>query len=224
MILYHFQVKERDEPRPRAGVLRTREFIMKDSYSFDRDADGLDESYELHVEAYDRIFERSGLRCYRVQADVGMMGGLGAHEYMAPCAAGENEVALAPGYAANVEVASAEPQPVDAARRRSAPRAGPTPGLTTVAEVAGALGVPRAPAQGLPGRARGRRASELVMVWSGATTASTRSSSPRCSARTCVRPATRRSARDRAAGLHRSGRAGRAGEVLLDEGVARAPT
>src|ERR687887_277482 len=60
-ILYHFQVKERDEPRPRAGVLRTREFIMKDSYSFDRDAEGLDHAYQLHVEAYDRICERCGL-------------------------------------------------------------------------------------------------------------------------------------------------------------------
>ena len=97
LILYHFQVKERDEPRPRAGVLRTREFVMKDSYTFDRDAAGLEERYRLHVGAYDRIFERSGLRWYRVEADVGMMGGTGAHEYMAPCPAGENEVALAPG-------------------------------------------------------------------------------------------------------------------------------
>ena len=92
LILYHFQVKERDEARPRAGVLRTREFIMKDSYTFDRDADGLDESYAKHVVAYDRIFDRTGLEWYRVEADVGMMGGTGAHEYMAPCAAGENEV------------------------------------------------------------------------------------------------------------------------------------
>jgi prolyl-tRNA synthetase len=105
LILYHFQVKERDEPRPRAGVLRTREFVMKDSYSFDRDQAGLEERYALHVGAYDRIMERTGLRFYRVESDVGMMGGLGAHEYMAPCPAGEDEVALAPGYAANVEVA-----------------------------------------------------------------------------------------------------------------------
>src|SRR5271163_4268328 len=61
-ILYHFQIKERDEPRPRAGVLRTREFIMKDSYTFDRDAEGLEERYQLHVQAYDRIFDRCGLR------------------------------------------------------------------------------------------------------------------------------------------------------------------
>src|SRR5947209_3796192 len=88
MVLYHFQVKERDEPRPRAGVLRTREFIMKDSYTFDRDQAGLEERYAMHVGAYDRIMERTGLRYYRVESDVGMMGGLGAHEYMAPCAAG----------------------------------------------------------------------------------------------------------------------------------------
>ena len=109
LILYHFQIKERDEPRPRAGVLRTREFMMKDSYSFDRDHAGLQERYELHVGAYDRIMQRTGLRFYRVESDVGMMGGLGAHEYMAPCPAGEDEIALAPGYAANVEVALRSP-------------------------------------------------------------------------------------------------------------------
>jgi len=109
LIVYHFQVKERDEPRPRAGVLRTREFVMKDSYSFDRDQAGMEERYALHVGAYERIMERTGLRFYRVEGDVGMMGGLGAHEYMAPCAAGEDEVALAPGYAANLEVALNSP-------------------------------------------------------------------------------------------------------------------
>ena len=109
MILYHFQVKERDEPRPRAGVLRTREFIMKDSYSFDRDQAGLEERYKLHVGAYDRIMERTGLRFYRVESDVGMMGGLGAHEYMAPCPAGEDEIVLTEsGYAANAEVVRAQ--------------------------------------------------------------------------------------------------------------------
>jgi prolyl-tRNA synthetase len=109
LILYHFQVKERDEPRPRAGVLRTREFVMKDSYSFDRDRAGLEERYALHVGAYDRIMQRTGLRFYRVESDVGMMGGVGAHEYMAPCPAGEDEVALAPGYAANMEVVQKSP-------------------------------------------------------------------------------------------------------------------
>jgi prolyl-tRNA synthetase len=110
LILYHFQVKERDEPRPRAGVLRTREFVMKDSYSFDRDQAGLEERYALHVGAYDRIMGRTGLRFYRVESDVGMMGGVGAHEYMAPCLAGEDEVLLGEGYAANVEVARNDPR------------------------------------------------------------------------------------------------------------------
>ena len=112
MLLYHFQTKGRDEARPRAGVLRTREFIMKDAYSFDRDEAGLEASYEKFIQAYDAIFDRAGLEWYRVESDVGMMGGSGAHEYMAPCPAGENDVALAPGYAANTEVASAEAQPV----------------------------------------------------------------------------------------------------------------
>ncbi len=141
-LLYHFQTKERDEPRPRAGLLRTREFIMKDSYSFDRDFDGLDHSYDLHIQAYDRIFERSGLEWYRVESDVGMMGGTGAHEYMAPCAAGENDVALADGYAANVEIATAEAQPVEGLESLAAPEAVDTPGATTIEAVAGSLGVP----------------------------------------------------------------------------------
>jgi prolyl-tRNA synthetase len=141
-LLYHLQTKEREEPRPRAGVLRTREFVMKDSYSFDRDEEGLAASYEKHIVAYDRIFDRCGLEWYRVESDVGMMGGSGAHEYMAPCAAGEDAVALAPGYAANLEVASADPQPVRLPAPLAAPEEVHTPGLTTVDEVAGTLGVP----------------------------------------------------------------------------------
>src|SRR5438067_6132013 len=137
-IVYHVQTKERDEPRPRAGILRTREFIMKDSYTFDRDQEGLERSYQLHVGAYDRIFDRCGLEWYRVESDVGMMGGIGAHEYMAPSAAGENEVALAPGYAANLEVASAEPQPVPALELSDGELH--TPGQTTIEAVAGGLG------------------------------------------------------------------------------------
>jgi prolyl-tRNA synthetase len=141
-ILYHFQVKERDEPRPRAGVLRTREFIMKDSYSLDRDAEGLDVSYDKHALAYDRMLDRSGLEWYRVKADVGMMGGHGADEYMAPCAAGENDVVLAPGYAANIEVASADAAPVELPAHLDGPQEVSTPGLTTVEAVAAALSAP----------------------------------------------------------------------------------
>ena len=143
MILYHFQTKERDEPRPRAGLLRTREFIMKDSYTFDRDFEGLDHQYGLHIQAYDRIFERCGLEWYRVESDVGMMGGTGAHEYMAPCAAGENDVALADGYAANVEIASGHAQPVEGLPEPlAAPEPVDTPGATTIEAVAKLLGVP----------------------------------------------------------------------------------
>ena len=142
--LYHFQVKERDEPRPRAGVLRTREFVMKDAYTFDRDQAGLKAHYDAYAGAYDRIFERTGLEWYSVESDVGMMGGSAAHEYMAPCAAGENEVALAPGYAANVEVASADAQPVDLPEPLPEPESVHTPATTTVDAVAQLLDVPTA--------------------------------------------------------------------------------
>ncbi len=158
-ILYHIQVKERDEPRPRAGVLRTREFIMKDSYSFDRDEEGLERSYGLHIRAYDRIFDRCGLEWYRVESDVGMMGGLGAHEYMAPCPAGENEVALSDaGYAANVEIASASAPPVEGLPEPlEAPEPVETPAATTIGEVSSLLGVPAgALIKAIPVEAEGR--------------------------------------------------------------------
>ncbi|MFM9076625.1 MAG: proline--tRNA ligase [Solirubrobacterales bacterium] len=140
-LLYQLQVKERDEPRPRAGILRTREFVMKDAYSFDRDEEGLNRSYEACIGAYDRILDRCGLSWYRVASDVGMMGGQGAHEYMAPCPAGEDEVAISAGYAANVDVATGTPELVELPEAREAPVEVETPGLTTVEEVAGALGV-----------------------------------------------------------------------------------
>ncbi|MEJ7891102.1 MAG: proline--tRNA ligase [Solirubrobacteraceae bacterium] len=141
LILYHQQTKERDEPRPRAGLLRTREFIMKDSYSFDLDLEGLDAAYQKHRHAYARILDRAGLQWYEVESDVGMMGGIGAHEYMAPCAAGENDVALAPGYAANVEVASAEAQTVELPEPLPAPEEVVTPGVTTVADLSAQLSI-----------------------------------------------------------------------------------
>ena len=142
LMLYQIQIKERDEPRPRAGVLRTREFIMKDAYSFDRDEEGLDESYRLQIDAYDRIFDRCGLRWYRVESDVGMMGGLGAHEYMAPCPAGENEVAVSgAGYAANVEIATATPPAPAFPSPRDAPERVATPDARTIEEVSRHLGV-----------------------------------------------------------------------------------
>src|SRR5438445_5734267 len=114
---------------------------MKDAYTFDRDWAGLDEAYERFRVAYGRVFDRCGLDWYECESDVGMMGGSGAHEYMAPCPAGENEVALGPGYAANVEVASAAAQPVELPSPLSEPQEGSTPGLTTVEGVSSALGV-----------------------------------------------------------------------------------
>ena len=142
LMLYHLQTKERDEPRPRAGVLRTREFVMKDAYSFDRDEEGLQRSYERFIEAYDRIFDRCGLRWYRVESDVGMMGGIGAHEYMAPCAAGENDVALSDaGYAANVEVATGTPSMPSFPAPFAQPERVETPDSRTIEEVSGLLGV-----------------------------------------------------------------------------------
>jgi prolyl-tRNA synthetase len=143
MMAYHIQTKERDEARPRAGILRTREFIMKDAYTFDRDRAGLDAQYELQAGAYDRIFDRAGLEWYKVESDVGMMGGVGAHEYMAPCEAGENDVALSDsGYAANIEVASATAQPVENLEPRDAPEAVDTPDAKTIDQVASMLDVP----------------------------------------------------------------------------------
>ena len=111
-IWYQLQTKLRDEARPKSGILRTREFIMKDSYSFDRDEEGLDKSYDIHLDAYRKIYSRCGVKFYVVQSDMGMMGGTGAHEFMAPSAAGEDEVALCDGcgYAANVELAESLPK------------------------------------------------------------------------------------------------------------------
>jgi len=108
---YQIQTKLRDEARPKSGVLRTREFIMKDSYSFDASVEELEKSYQVHAEAYHRIFRRCDLRFYQVESDPGMMGGAIAHEFMAPSPAGEDEVALCGscGYAANVELALSVP-------------------------------------------------------------------------------------------------------------------
>ena len=106
---YQIQTKERDEARPKSGVLRTREFLMKDSYTLDRYVAGLDVQYEAHRQAYCRVYERCGIAYYVVESDPGMMGGAGSHEFMAPSAAGEDRVALCRGcgYAANVDLAKA---------------------------------------------------------------------------------------------------------------------
>jgi prolyl-tRNA synthetase len=150
---YHFQVKGRDEVRPRAGLLRVREFVMKDSYSFDRDEEGLDASYWKHAGAYRKIFERCGLRFYECEGDVGLMGGTVAHEYLAPCPAGENEIALCEkgDYAANVEAAKSVPPAPEFPERLAAPREVETPEIRTIEEVAEFLSVdPRATAKAMP--------------------------------------------------------------------------
>ena len=151
-IWYHIQTKERDEPRPTGGVLRTREFAMKDSYTLDRDSEGLDAAYALHEVAYGRIFDRCGLTYWKVESDTGYMGGSGAHEYMAPSSAGEDEVALCDrcDYAANVEKARSrisQPEfPPDAPPEEVA-----TPGIETIDALAEFLGVdPRATAKAMP--------------------------------------------------------------------------
>jgi prolyl-tRNA synthetase len=108
---YQIQTKLRDEARPKSGILRTREFLMKDSYSFDADDTGLEKNYRLHADAYHKIFSRCGLKFYMVESDPGMMGGATSHEFMAPSTAGEDEVAICDscGYAANVELAVSVP-------------------------------------------------------------------------------------------------------------------
>ena len=110
-VWYQIQTKLRDEARPKSGILRTREFTMKDSYSFDVSEDALDINYKLHTKAYHSIFRRCGLKFLMVESDPGMMGGAVSHEFMAPSPAGEDEVAICEncGYSANVELALSVP-------------------------------------------------------------------------------------------------------------------
>ncbi len=110
-VWYQMQTKFRDEARPKSGILRTREFTMKDSYSFDKDEAGLEENYRKHSEAYHKIYSRCGLEYYEVDSDPGMMGGATAHEFMAPSPAGEDTIVLCAkcGYSANVELAGSVP-------------------------------------------------------------------------------------------------------------------
>jgi prolyl-tRNA synthetase len=111
-MLYHFSIKERDEPRPGKGLIRLREFIMKDAYSFDRDAEGLAKSFELQREAYHRIFDRLGLTAHEVDAESGMMGGSGSKDFLAPAGAGENTLVTCENgdFAADLEVARGVPR------------------------------------------------------------------------------------------------------------------
>jgi prolyl-tRNA synthetase len=142
-IWYQIENKFRDEPRPRSGLIRVRQFTMKDSYSFDIDAAGLDVSYKKHYETYRRIFDRCGLRYAVVEAHSGSMGGSQSHEFMVMTDAGEDMVASCAkcGYAANLEKATSTLPAVEDLPGEGAPELVHTPGLKTIEEVAKFLGV-----------------------------------------------------------------------------------
>jgi prolyl-tRNA synthetase len=143
---YHFQTKDRDEPRPRGGLLRVREFIMKDSYSLDRDQAGLDASFEKNRIAYDRIFERCGLSTYYVEAEPGMMGGSESYDYLAPSGSGENTLVTCENgdYAADIEIARAVPRVPTFPESLASPEEIETPNTTTIEALAQLLDVDEA--------------------------------------------------------------------------------
>jgi prolyl-tRNA synthetase len=150
---YHFQTKDRNEPRPRAGLIRVREFIMKDSYSFDRDEAGLDASFKAHERAYHTIFQRCGLEYYEVQAESGMMGGSGSMDYLAPSGSGENTLVTCENgdFAADLEVARSVPRAPAFPERLDAPTQVETPGITTIEALADMLGIdPAATSKAMP--------------------------------------------------------------------------
>jgi prolyl-tRNA synthetase len=152
-ILYHFGVKFRDEARPRAGLIRVREFIMKDAYSFDRDDAGLDESFRKHSVAYQRIFERCGLEVVEVVAESGIMGGSGSQDFLAPAGAGENTLVTCENgdYAADLEIAGGIPSAPDFPEALPAPEEVETPDQRTIEDVSKFLGVDeRATAKAMP--------------------------------------------------------------------------
>jgi len=144
-IWYQIQTKFRDEPRPKSGLLRVRQFIMKDAYSFDIDADGLDVSYRKHYDTYAAIFTRCGLKFVVVEAHSGAMGGSQSHEFMIYTDAGEDMVASCPkcGYAANLEKATSRLEPVEdlKASGNGSPELVQTPAMKTIEEVSKYLGV-----------------------------------------------------------------------------------
>ena len=140
---YHFQTKDRDEPRPRGGLIRVREFVMKDSYSFDRDEEGLDASFGKHASAYDRIFERCGIETYAVQAESGLMGGSESVDYLAPAGSGQNTLVTCErgDYAADLEVALGVPRSPHFPEPLQEPQEVETPGIATIEALAAFLGV-----------------------------------------------------------------------------------
>jgi prolyl-tRNA synthetase len=142
-LLYHFSVKDRDEPRPRGGLLRVREFIMKDAYSFDRDEEGVKRSFEANREAYTKIFARCGLETYDVQAESGVMGGKYSEDFLAPSGSGENTLVTCENgdYAADLEVARAIPRAPRFPEPLDAPEEVETPDVTTIEGLAGFLDI-----------------------------------------------------------------------------------
>jgi prolyl-tRNA synthetase len=142
-VWYHFSTKDRDEPRPRGGLLRLREFIMKDSYSFDTDEPGLDVSFRAHEKAYARIFERCGLEAFLVEAESGTMGGKESLGFLAPTGSGENELMRCENgdYFADAEAARGTPRPPELPPPLEAPELVETPGIGTIEELAEFLGI-----------------------------------------------------------------------------------
>src|SRR6516165_2282678 len=143
---YHFSVKDRDEPRPRGGLLRVREFIMKDAYSFDRDEEGVRRSFALNRDAYKRIFERCGLETYDVQAESGIMGGKFSEDFLAPSGSGENVLVTCENgdYAADGDIARAVPRDPVFPERLAEPEEVETPGVTTIEALAAFLAIDEA--------------------------------------------------------------------------------
>jgi prolyl-tRNA synthetase len=152
-ILYHFSIKERDEPRPRGGLLRLREFIMKDAYSFDRDEAGLDASFRKHAVAYEQMFARCGLEAHAVEAESGMMGGKESIDYLAPSGSGENTLVTCENgdYAADLEIARGVPRAPELPERLDSPEEVETPGIGTIEALAEFLRVdPAATSKAMP--------------------------------------------------------------------------
>jgi prolyl-tRNA synthetase len=152
-VWYHFSTKDRDEPRPRGGLLRLREFIMKDSYTFDADEAGLDAAFARHEQAYTRIFERCGLEAYLVEAESGVMGGKESKDFLAPTGSGENELMRCENgdYFADAEAARGSPPQAELPPPLDAPEMVETPGVGTIDELAAFLSVaPSATSKALP--------------------------------------------------------------------------
>jgi prolyl-tRNA synthetase len=162
---YHFSTKERDEPRPRGGLLRVREFIMKDSYSFDRDEAGLEKSFDAHKGAYERIWQRCGLEAYYVEAESGIMGGRESSGFMAPAESGENILVRCENgdYFADYDAARGIPQAPTFPESLERPEDVETPDVGTIEALAEFLGIdPGATSKAMPVMAGERPVLALI--------------------------------------------------------------